>query len=77
MKNNRLMKEEIKQFIKTYFDELNNDLECAIPNDYIDKNDFVFDKIQCKEYQIWAKELHRKWPKLCRKVIFLLTKNFL
>uniref|UniRef100_A0A183TZD7 Trehalase n=1 Tax=Toxocara canis TaxID=6265 RepID=A0A183TZD7_TOXCA len=57
----------LRQFVATYFDEPGGELDDFRPNDF-DPECKKFDAISCPLYRQWAKELHRKWPTLCRKV---------
>uniref|UniRef100_A0A915C2N6 Trehalase n=1 Tax=Parascaris univalens TaxID=6257 RepID=A0A915C2N6_PARUN len=57
----------LRQFVTNYFDEPGGELDDFRPMDF-DPEYKKFDAISCPSYRQWAKELHRKWPTLCRKV---------
>lgn len=56
----------LRMFIEKHFDEPGGELDEIQPIDF--NPDFSFDNIACPSYRQWAKELHQKWPMLCRKV---------
>nr|AHM26076.2 trehalase [Anisakis simplex] len=67
MSGNNLNETSLRQFVATHFDEPGGELDDFHPKDY-DPECNKFDAITCPSYRQWAKELHRKWPTLCRKV---------
>ncbi|VDN03355.1 unnamed protein product [Thelazia callipaeda] len=56
----------LRQFVETHFDEPGGELDNFQPSDF-DPECRKFETITCPSYRQWAKELHRKWPTLCRK----------
>ncbi|VDN44716.1 unnamed protein product [Gongylonema pulchrum] len=57
----------LRHFVESHFDEPGGELDACQPSDF-DPECGKFETINCPSYRQWAKELHRKWPTLCRKV---------
>lgn len=57
----------LRLFIESHFDEPGGELDNCEPSDF-DPEYGKFESINSPSYRHWAKELHRKWPSLCRKV---------
>lgn len=57
----------LRLFISNHFDEPGGELDNCEPSDF-DPEYGKFESINSPSYRQWAKELHRKWPTLCRKV---------
>lgn len=63
----------LRRFVESHFDEPGGELDTCEPSDF-DPEYGKFESINSPSYRQWAKELHRKWPTLCRKVnIFFAT----
>ncbi|EJW81809.1 trehalase, partial [Wuchereria bancrofti] len=57
----------LRHFVESHFDEPGGELDTCEPSDF-DPEYNKFESINSPSYRQWAKELHRKWPTLCRKV---------
>ncbi|VDO45552.1 unnamed protein product [Brugia timori] len=57
----------LRHFVESHFDEPGGELDTCEPSDF-DPEYGKFESINSPSYRQWAKELHRKWPTLCRKV---------
>ncbi|KAM3724224.1 Trehalase [Dirofilaria immitis] len=57
----------LRRFVENHFDEPGGELDNCEPSDF-DPEYGKFESINSPSYRQWAKELHRKWPTLCRKV---------
>uniref|UniRef100_A0A0R3RYG0 Trehalase n=1 Tax=Elaeophora elaphi TaxID=1147741 RepID=A0A0R3RYG0_9BILA len=57
----------LRRFVESHFDEPGGELDSFQPSDF-DPESGRFESINSPSYRQWAKELHRKWPALCRKV---------
>ncbi|VDK74142.1 unnamed protein product [Onchocerca ochengi] len=57
----------LRRFVENHFDEPGGELDNCEPSDF-DPEYGRFESINSPSYRQWAKELHRKWPALCRKV---------
>ncbi|KAM3724225.1 Trehalase [Dirofilaria immitis] len=60
----------LRRFVENHFDEPGGELDNCEPSDF-DPEYGKFESINSPSYRQWAKELHRKWPTLCRKEFML------
>lgn len=67
-----LDEESLRCFVENHFEEPGGELDNCEPCDY-DPESGRFEAINCPDYREWAKQLHRKWPTLCRKVIWVFS----